>query len=242
MALICFIGAHLKSDYTEDRKKPNSLLYYQDQDKNENYWLTYDTNLDSWTKGYLSDSPEKASKYIEGAAASKYNGGFSYAKEAPPKNIASAVIRLDADTIMTDYRASTVTILPQRNTHELFVYLDKEYNFETLEINGKEVSKDTTISGFTDRVSNRLLRYFVAGNDSLELKYTTRTKKMPRFSIREYSYDLLTHPQFSINKRPAHMMPMPFVNTDAIITKKTFVLDSLQVQKRDSLLVEVVNE
>jgi len=242
MAMVCFVTAHVKSDYTEDRKKPNSLLYYQDQDKNENYWLTYDTNLDEWTKGYLGDTPERASKYIEGAAASKYNGGFSYAKVAPAKDIATATIRLETDTIARDYRASTVTILPQRNTHELFVYLDKSYNFETLEINGKKVSKDTAVSGFTNRVSNRFLRYFVADNDSLELKYSTKTKKMPRLSVMEYSYDLLTHPQFSINKRPAHMMPMPFVNTDAIITKKTFVLDSLKVQKRDSLLVAILNE
>lgn len=244
MAIVCFIIAHVKSDYTEDRQKPNSLLYYQDQDKNENYWLTYDTNLDSWTKGYLSDSPEKASKYIEGAAASKYNGGFSYAKVAPAKDIAAATIRLEADTIATDYRASMVTIIPQRNTHELFVYLDKDFNFETLEINGEKVSKDTAISGFTDRISNRFLRYYVADNDSLMLKYSTKTNEMPRFTVMEYSYDLLKHPQFSINKRPTHMMPMPFVNTDAIITRKTFVLDSLVVRKKDSLSLDdiTINE
>ncbi len=235
MAIGCFIIAHAKSDYTEDRKKPNSLLYYQDQDKNENYWLTYDTNLDEWTKGYLGDTPEKASKYIESAAGSKYNGGFSYANKAPAKEIAAATIRLDADSIALDHRTTTVTIVPQRNTHELFVYLDKAFNFETLEINGQQVSQDTAISGFTDRISNRLLRYFVADTDSLELKYSTRTTEMPRFTVMEYSYDLLTHPQFSINKRPDHMMPMPFVNTDAIITRKTFELDSMVLQKNDSL-------
>lgn len=239
MAIGCFVMAHAKSDYTADRQKPNSLLYYQDQDKNENYWLTYDDNLDEWTKGYLGETPERASKYIEGAAASKYNGGFSYAKEAPAKEIAAATIRVDADTIAVDYRASTVTIVPQRNTHELFVYLDKAFNFETLEINGRKVSQDTAVSGFTDRISNRLLRYFVADNDSLELKYSTRTKEMPRFTVMEYSFDLLTHPQFSVNKRPAHMMPMPFVNTDAIITKKTFVLDSMKVRKRDSIDISI---
>lgn len=239
MAIGCFVIAHVKSDYTEDRQKPNSLLFYQDQDKNENYWLTYDDNLDEWTKGYLGDDPEQASTYIESAAGSKYNGGFSYAKAAPAKDIAAAKIRLEADTIGTDYRATTVTIVPQRNTHELFVYLDKSYNFKTLKINGKEVSQDTAISGFTDRISNRLLRYYVADNDSLELKYSTNTKEMPRFSIMEYSYDLLTHPQFSINKRPANMMPMPFVNTDAIITKKTFVLDSLKVPNLEMTDIKV---
>ncbi len=245
MAIGCFIVAHAKSDYTENRKKPNSLLYYQDQDTNKNYWLTYDTNLDEWTKGYLGEAPEQASKFIESAAGSKYNNGFTYAKEAPVKDINAATIRIEADSVMATSRATTVTILPQRDTHELFVYLDKTFNFETLEVNGKKVSQDTAISGFTDRVSNRLLRYYVADNDSLELKYTTINREMPRLSVMEYSYDLLTHPQFSINKRPSYMMPMPFVNTDAIVTKKTFILDSIKVQKKDTLFVNnetVVNE
>ncbi|EDM45501.1 peptidase M28 [unidentified eubacterium SCB49] len=242
MAIGCFVIAHAKSDYTETRKKPNSLLYYQDQESNENYWLTYDLHLDTWTRGYLGDAPEAASKYVTSAAGSKYNSGFSYAKKAPAKNIAAATIRLDSDRISEEYRATTLTILPQRDTHELLVYLNKDFNFKTLEINGEKVSQDTALSAFNYRKSNRLLRYYVADNDSLELKYTTHTKEMPRFSVMEYSYNLFTHPQFSINKRPVNMMPIPFVNTDAIITKKTFVLDSLKVQKRDSLSVSLVEE
>ena len=120
--------------------------------------------------------------------------------------------------------------------------MDKEYNFETLEINGKTVSQDTAVSSFASRNNNRLLRYFVADNDSLELKYSARTTENPRFSIIEYSYDLLTHPQFSINKRPAHMMPMPFVNTDAIVTKKTLELDSMVLQQIDSLSSSMISQ
>ena len=50
----------------------------------------------------------------------------------------------------------------------------------------------------------------------------------------EYSYDLLTHSQFTINKRAENMMPKPFVITDAIVVKKTIYIDSLQLQKNDS--------
>jgi hypothetical protein len=38
--------------------------------------------------------------------------------------------------------------------------------------------------------------------------------------VLEYSYDLLNHPQFTINKRADYMMPKPFIVTDAVIVKK----------------------
>ena len=242
LAIGCFVIAHTKSDYSDTRKKPNSLLYYQDQDRNESFWVTYDNEIDEWTQGYLGDAPEKPSKYIESAAGSKYNNGYSFAKEAPAKDIKAATIRIEADSAATNSRATTITILPQRDTHELFVYLDKEFKFETLEFNGKKVSQDTSVSDFKNRPSNLLLRYYVADNDSLEIKYSTIKMTMPSFSVMEFSFDLMTHPQFSINKRPAHMMPMPFVNTDAIVTKKTFVLDSMSVRKRDLISLEIIQE
>jgi hypothetical protein len=242
LAIGCFVIAHIKSDYSDTRKKPNSLLYYQDQDRNESFWVTYDNEIDEWTQGYLGDAPEKPSKYIENAAGSKYNIGYSFAKEAPAKDIKAATIRIEADSVATNSRATTITILPQRDTHELFVYLDKEFKFETLEFNGKKVSQDTSVSDFKNRPSNRLLRYYVADSDSLEIKYSTIKMTMPSFSVMEFSFDLMTHPQFSINKRPAHMMPMPFVNTDAIVTKKTFVLDSMSVRKRDLISLEIIQE
>ena len=56
-----FIKAHLTSDFTAERQKPNSLVYYYDADTDATYWVTYDKILDDWTKGYLGENPEEAS-------------------------------------------------------------------------------------------------------------------------------------------------------------------------------------
>ena len=47
------------------------------------------------------------------------------------------------------------------------------------------------------------------------------------FTVLEYSYDLLNHPQFTINKRADYMMPKPFIVTDAIIVKKELNMEGL---------------
>ena len=64
VASLFFIKAHLSSNFSPNRQKPNSLVYYHDADNNKNYWATYDQELDDWTKEYLGDSPEPASSYI----------------------------------------------------------------------------------------------------------------------------------------------------------------------------------
>jgi hypothetical protein len=51
----------------------------------------------------------------------------------------------------------------------------------------------------------------------------------------EYSFDLMTNPQFEIAKRPDYTMPKPFVITDAIMVKRTFSVDSLRIKAADTI-------
>ena len=57
LTLILLGIAHSKSDYTSERQKPNSLVYYQNANTNKAYWVTYDERLDPWVAGYLGKNP-----------------------------------------------------------------------------------------------------------------------------------------------------------------------------------------
>ncbi|MFT5102649.1 MAG: hypothetical protein ACI86C_000291 [Candidatus Latescibacterota bacterium] len=244
-ALIFMTIAHFKSDFTEERQKPNSLNYYQDADTKEAYWVTYDKILDPWTKGYLGDNPKEAKEYVSNAAGSKYNSGYSYAAKAPYKAVALFETVLNKDTIWENLRHITLTILPRRNVHEISLYADKDIPFSNMTFNGQRVSSDTTNNRFFNRKHNGLLRYSVSGNDSLELSYSVPKDKPVAIKVAEYSFDLLTHQDFTINQRPAHTMPKPFVNTDAIVTYRTIHVDKLSkpLKLQDSLAeIPTLNE
>jgi Peptidase family M28 len=242
-AILLFFVAHAKSDFTETRQKPNSLVYYQDADSNKNFWLTYDKILDPWTKGYLGDSPEEASKYVINAAGSKYNTGYSYAAKAPDKNIAPFEIRLEQDTTLQNLRNVRFTIIPKRDVHEIGLFITDSIQFEALNFNGKTVSKDTLNNSFYKRNHNGLIRFFVANKDSLEVSLSVESNTPLDFQVLEYSYDLLQHPQFTIHKRPKNTMPKPFINTDAVVVKRSFSVDDLvkKVVVKDTLPAELMN-
>jgi hypothetical protein len=184
----------------------------------------------------LGESPEEASKYIENASGSKYNTEYTYASEAPSKEIPLFETIVQNDTIVDDYRNVTFTIYPKRGVNQISLYADKDILFHSLQYNGKSVPKDSPENVYSTRKGNELLRYYISDTDSLEVSFSI-VKDIPvSFTVIEYSFDLLSNPQFTINKRPKNTMPKPFIITDAIAIKKTIAINELKSAKIDSIL------
>src|SRR5690606_19851437 len=80
-----------------------------------------------------------------------------------------------------------------------------------------------------------LINYYVSDNDSLKVNFSVEKDASVSFKVMEYSFDLMTDPQFNISKRPNSTMPKPFVITDAIAVERTFSVDSLKRKVRDTL-------
>ena len=235
LAIVFFIKAHLTSNFTAERQKPNSLVYYYDADTDETYWATYDKILDDWTKGYLGENPEEASNYITYASGSKYAKGYSFAVEAPAKNIPLFKAVLNSDTIINDIKKRTFTIIPNRNVNQISLYVAEGVEFDFLSFNGQSLPLNNNENRASQKIkSKELVRYYVSDKDSLEVSYEVSKDQKVSFTVMEYSYDLLDHPQFKINNRAENMMPKPFVVSDAIIVKKKITIDDLPLKIKDS--------
>lgn len=228
VAILFFVKAHLSSNFSPDRQKPNSLVYYHDADNNKNYWATYDQVLDDWTKEYLGDSPEPASSYISYASGSKYAKGYKFANVAPSKNIPVFKTVLHKDTIINEYKEVSFTISPQRAVNQISLYTADEANFKSLSFNGQRFPLNSSLKNTAQKIkSKELVRYYVSDKDSLVVSYKVSKNQKVSFTVLEYSYDLLNHPKFKINKRADYMMPKPFIVTDAIIIKKELHIEDL---------------
>lgn len=235
-AFIFLLTAHLKSSWSEDRPKPNSLVYYQHGP--EAFWVTYDQMLDDWTTPYLGETPEAASKYITSSAGSKYRTGYAYANPTESKQIATATIRMEQDSTRTAATQYRFTIVPERRVNRLQLYGDSTLVFKELAFNGQSIPADSTGVVWQKRRSNFLMLYHVSDNDSLEIKMTLANDVPPKFSLLEYSYDLLSHPSFSVAQRPADMIPKPFVLKDVIVTKTDFDLSEFKEVASDTTAID----
>ena len=82
---------------------------------------------------------------------------------------------------------------------------------------------DPLKQGTLNRPTDELLRYYIADSDSLQVSYTLpESEPSPIFKVLEYGFDLVSNPLLNVMPRAKNMMPKPFINTDAVINKRTF--------------------
>ncbi|WP_108867866.1 M28 family peptidase [Aquimarina aquimarini] len=239
LSIVFIIAAHIKSDFTTKRPKPNSLVYILDKDQNKAVWATYDTTLDSWSKNYIIPKENIAEAYNANTLKSKYQKPFIYANQAPIKNIESPKIDLNKDTIIGNQRYLELCISPQRDIQRLDLYTNTLFNFNSLKANNEEAQNfeyydGNTYNAFTKRWDQNLLTYFPNKNQPLELHMKFHKDSLPKFMLYESSYDLLTNEHFSIPSREKNMIPKPFIVNDAVIIKKTIEIEEYQEKKIDT--------
>lgn len=223
---VLFITAHFKSTFTEERPKPNSLVYVYDADENEATWNSYDKIVDPWTAKYFGEEPIVYPSNPEGFQ-SKYGSEFTFKEEAPVIHIPEPGIvyeQTDYDSLIGLSKYS-LKIAPNRKINRMEIFADRNADFIQFTVNG--LKADTVNLGanpfhvFTKRWNNRLLTYHAVNKDTLRIEFAVKEEDLPEFVLYESSYDLLENEELGVPAREKDMIPRPFVVNDAVIVKKT---------------------
>ena len=222
MFFLLFIGflvkAHINSGYEKGKAKSNSLIYFYNADTHKAVWASYDINLDSWTKAYLGENPKKATINQDLPFYSKYNSEFTYASQAPNKNIALPTIEIIKDIITGTNRYLKIKISPNRNVNRYDIFANEKMSIQNLKAN--RVTDLNQKGSKYKRVGKRVLSYYVVDNEPLILEFSIKSNTVFDMDVVESSFDLMSNPQFKMVKRKSWMMPTPFVLTDAVMVKQ----------------------
>lgn len=214
-----FTSAHFHSQYEPGKAKPNSLLYVYDADSNRASWVTYDVNLDEWTKAYLGDKPNKADGINRNVLYSKYNSGFTYMASAPLKNLPMPSIEFVSDSIMGNMRYLKINISPNRLVNRYDIFANQNSALYDLKANGATLIGKKNAITYLEK-GKKVLSYYVVDNEPLELQFSIIKDDALDLDLMESSMDLMTNPLFSMAKRKDWMMPMPFVLNDAVVIQQ----------------------
>ena len=195
------------------------MVYLYDADVNTAQWLTYDKNLDDWTKTYLGENPQTPKGLEAIPLFSKYDSGFTFAAKAPLKNIPQPAIDFLTDSIADNQRYLKIRISPNRKVNRYDIFANEKMDLYNIKANG--VSHLEQKGKIYEREGKRLLSYYVVNNDPLVLEFNINVSTVLDMQLLESSFDLLQNPMFHLRKRADWMMPTPFVLNDAIAIKKT---------------------
>lgn len=212
------VHAHLNADYASGKAKPNSLLYVYNADKDKADWVTYDTNLDPWTKIYLGDNPKSATHLNNLPLFSKYDSKFTYANDAMVREIAEPTVEFMTDSIVGDQRLVKIRITPQRKVNRYDIFANENMQLHNLTANGATALGQK--GSLYERHGRKIISYYVVDNQPLVLRFSFPKKTPLDMQLMESSFDLMHNPTFPMEKRKADMMPTPFVLNDAVVIVK----------------------
>ncbi len=220
LTILFFCLASFNSGFSIENKKPNSLVFVQNSNKNISYWATYNKTLDTYTNQIFGDDDlENKISFIDGK--SKYNTNFSYSKKAENKKIKTSNIIINLDTIIDNKRNVNFTITPTRKIDRYEFKTHNSITLSELSVNGTCYDKGNL---FKSKKGTLLIYQMANSNKDLTISFTIDKNIKPDIILNEISYDLLSNPKFNLTPRNETMMPMPFVVNDAIITIKKIEL------------------
>ena len=216
--LILFFMAFLNNGFDEENKKPNSIVYYTDLDKAESFWMSYDKNLDDFTKQFLGENPSTdVDKFV---SRSKYSTSYRYINKTNYRDIASSTVEVLTDSVYGNKRKVSISIIPQRKINSLQIMTKDSLVFDFLAVQNVFLEKENFKIN-----SGRILTYIPSYNDKrVVIDMIFDNKLNSEFNLIETSFDLMTNTNFNFKPRSKIMMPMPFVTNDAIILSKNISL------------------
>ena len=221
-----FIVAHFKADFSEERPRPNSLVYLMDEDNGIATWNTYDTGLDTYTAPYFENSGAASQEHWFG---SKNGSNFTKTAPAPSIMLPKPFVSVEKAAIQPkEEDLYHVKIAPNRDVNRIELFADRDIDFIRFEANDKVAGNlqpgKSSLHVHKDRWRDRLLSYYATSRDTLRLELSVEKGIHPEITLLEAAYDLLENPQLNVPPRSADMIPRPFVLNDAIVLKRTFVL------------------
>jgi len=222
VGFLALIIASFKSNYTENRKQPTSLVYVLDADKQEAYFASYESKINDFNKAYLTEKPTKGS-FVKETTASKYATRFKIHKKTTVVPLQMPSITILKDTVVLNNRTVKLQVLSNRKANRFELLAKDIVHFVDLKVNGQDFrrnKKDAFI--FDTKKRKSVLSYFISEpNEFLNIEMTFPAKEHPVFDLYEVSYDLFTNDLVKVKPRTdKKMMPTPFVVNDATIIKK----------------------
>ena len=221
IAIVFFALAFLNNDYDVNSKKPNSILYYSDLDSKQSYWLSRNENLDEFTSQFFkkNQSIQEASFF---SSSSKYGTPHKQSALADFIKFSSSDIQILKDTIVGNKRNLQLKISPERKINKIDLTTDDPFVLNSMSVQGVEFEIEK--SEFKINPGQFLTYYLSYEDKDVTIELDFEENLSPSLNLIETSFDLFESEKFNFKPREDYMMPMPFVNTDAIVLSKKIKL------------------
>jgi hypothetical protein len=223
LTVICLIISTVLSDYTEDRKKPNSVNYIYDKDSQKAFFISYNKVQDEFTQQFFNkeqtQNPWDKTLYPE-----YHRTKISFYQEADTLNVKASKVDILKDETKGDSRVISLLISPSRPIYSIQLASIKELQLETMSINNLPFKSRNIPTCNMSKCSFFFKYIFSHQQETVQIDFTLHKDSPFSLTLFETSFDLFEHIK-GVKPRSKLYMPEPFVITDATILRQSIMLN-----------------
>ncbi len=207
---------------SQQQPHPTSMSYLYDIDSEQGYFYHYDVSASGWNESVFNQA---SSKDDVSSFWSKYKKPVrKLALQDDP--VIQKPLTVDVSKPMKQGNNLTleVALTAHHNTEILEIYTQSPMVIHSLSIEGRSA---VLTEPLTLKAGQRVLHYYFDGQKDIRLRLELDPNTPINWQVQSHSTDLLSRDEFSIEPRPKHQIPKPFIKTDqiTIVQSVTFGLD-----------------
>jgi hypothetical protein len=202
------------SGFDAEHPRPNQIAYELNADTGQAQWVSFDRNLDAWTKQLFPDGSER----VEHESV-MLGTQTAFVAPAPVTSVASPEVVVLRDTTDGELRTLRLRLASPRGARIMAAELDVPGELVALSVDGRPIDL-STLDWARDGAFPVVYRNAPAAG--WELTLAVRAIGPVVVQVEETKDGLPAIPGTTIQPRPADMMPAPAFARDPTIVTKTF--------------------
>jgi hypothetical protein len=211
ISIACFVVSVMQSDYTPERKKPNSINYIVNYDTQQAFWVSSNKTLDEFTEQFFT-KPQHADDWQQNI----YPRAFRFFEQTSVMPLQAAKVKVINDQTSAQERTITLQITPQKATNLLQLSTANSIDVKRMVVNGQPFLKESapiesSFNGgffFTYTLSSPF--------EEITVEITVSTLNTLSLKVYETAFDVFDKFD-AIKPRGELFMPEPFMINDATI-------------------------
>ncbi|WJG10817.1 M20/M25/M40 family metallo-hydrolase [Aliiglaciecola sp. LCG003] len=223
-AIISFVGISLHADYSAERKKPSSVNYLYDADKQQAYLFSYNRQLDSFTEQFFNEQNRVNLLNKDVFPISRRRQAY-FTTEVAALPLQGSGYMVKRTSLENGIKRLSITIEPNRQLHNIKLMADSPIKLRNMSINEQDyVATNPIARKFVFQLNSIHKQSISVTFDYTDAMGANQSAAQPIFNLIETSYDLPQQwPGFK--PREEHLMPSTSGTSDATIISQKIAFD-----------------
>jgi hypothetical protein len=226
---LIFIGVSgMQSDYTEDRKKPNSVNYIYDKDTHRAYMISYNKIQDEFTQQFfthpLLNKAQTPSPWDKSVYPEYRRTKVRFYQETDVLPLAPSKVDILKDETDNELRSISLLITPQRPINSIQLVSKYKLQLKEMFVNNQVFQGENNVTS-KEYNDGFIFKYIISSQqDTIKIDFTMHKESPLSLKLFESSFDIFDHVS-GVKQRSDLYMPEPFIITDATIIGQSIALE-----------------